>query len=189
MADVTARSSVFCASGHVQIHATKAARAIGAKKQGLTVRRNGCRSRRPRTRAHGHRRCAHRARRARRVGRPRRSEPAEPPHARRVRAAPARRASSSSRWPSSCPPAPGASWPGSSGPLLGLLLLVKILDIGFFTAFDRPFNPVDDWSYAGIGIETLRDSIGRTSANLVVAGARAARRRRARRSRPWRCCA
>jgi phosphatidylglycerophosphate synthase len=54
------------------------------------------------------------------------------------------------------------------GPVLGLLVLLKILDIGFFTAFDRPFNPVDDWSYAGIGVETLRDSIGRTDANLAV---------------------
>jgi phosphatidylglycerophosphate synthase len=57
------------------------------------------------------------------------------------------------------------------GLLLGLLVIVKILDIGFITSFDRPFNPVDDWSYAGIGVETLRDSIGRTAANLVVAGA------------------
>ena len=57
------------------------------------------------------------------------------------------------------------------GPALGLLVLVKLLDIGFFTAFDRPFNPVDDWSYASIGIETLRASIGRTSANLALVGA------------------
>jgi phosphatidylglycerophosphate synthase len=56
------------------------------------------------------------------------------------------------------------------GPFLGLLVVVKLLDIGFFTAFDRPFNPVDDWSYASIGIETLRDSIGRTRANLAVCG-------------------
>jgi len=47
---------------------------------------------------------------------------------------------------------------------------VKLLDFGFFTAFDRPFNPVDDWRYTSIGIETLRDSIGRTDANLALAG-------------------
>jgi hypothetical protein len=47
---------------------------------------------------------------------------------------------------------------------------VKLLDVGFFTAFDRPFNPVEDWGYASIGIETLRESIGRTRADLVVAG-------------------
>jgi phosphatidylglycerophosphate synthase len=56
------------------------------------------------------------------------------------------------------------------GPLLGVLLLVKVLDIGFFTAFDRPFNPVDDLGYADIGIETLRASIGRTAADVAVVG-------------------
>ena len=56
------------------------------------------------------------------------------------------------------------------GPLLGLLLIVRVLDMGFFEAFDRPFDPVADGSYTGIGIETLRDSIGRTEANLVVLG-------------------
>jgi hypothetical protein len=48
-------------------------------------------------------------------------------------------------------------------------VLVKALDIGFFTAFNRPFSPVDDLSYAGIGIETLRDAIGSWRANLAVA--------------------
>ncbi|MGH2839657.1 MAG: CDP-alcohol phosphatidyltransferase family protein [Gaiellaceae bacterium] len=57
------------------------------------------------------------------------------------------------------------------GPALGLLALVKLLDLGFFIAFDRPFNPVDDWSYASIGVETVRDTFGRTYAVLAVAGA------------------
>lgn len=55
------------------------------------------------------------------------------------------------------------------GPALGLLVLVKLLDIGFFVAFDRPFNPVEDWSYASIGVETARDTYGRRDADLVVA--------------------
>ena len=55
------------------------------------------------------------------------------------------------------------------GAVLSVLVVVKVLDMGFFTAFDRPFNPVDDSGYAGIGIETLRDAIGGSSANLVVA--------------------
>ena len=54
------------------------------------------------------------------------------------------------------------------GLALALLVLVKILDMGFFTIFDRPFNPVDDWSYAGIGVETLRDSVGRARAYAYV---------------------
>jgi phosphatidylglycerophosphate synthase len=56
-----------------------------------------------------------------------------------------------------------------AGAVLSLLLVVKLLDIGFFTAFDRPFKPVDDSAYLGIGIETLRDAIGRSSANAIVA--------------------
>jgi phosphatidylglycerophosphate synthase len=58
-----------------------------------------------------------------------------------------------------------------AGPALGALVIVKVLDMGFFATFDRPFNPVADTSYAGIGIETLRDSIGRTNADLAVGGA------------------
>ena len=56
------------------------------------------------------------------------------------------------------------------GPVIGLLILVKVLDFGFFTAFDRPFDPGDDWSYTHIGVETLRQSIGRTSADLALVG-------------------
>src|SRR4051812_32026744 len=29
------------------------------------------------------------------------------------------------------------------GALLGVLVVVKVLDVAFLTAFDRPFNPVD----------------------------------------------
>jgi phosphatidylglycerophosphate synthase len=56
------------------------------------------------------------------------------------------------------------------GPVIGVLVVLKLLDVGFFTAFDRPFNPVEDWRYTSIGVETLRASIGRTKADLVVAG-------------------
>jgi phosphatidylglycerophosphate synthase len=55
------------------------------------------------------------------------------------------------------------------GGLLAVIVLVKVLDIGFFTAFDRPFNPVGDLSQAGNGVETLGDAIGRSQANVVVA--------------------
>jgi hypothetical protein len=57
----------------------------------------------------------------------------------------------------------------AAGAVLSVLVVVKVLDIGFFTAFDRPFKPVDDSSYVGIGIETLRDALGRSSADVVVA--------------------
>jgi phosphatidylglycerophosphate synthase len=54
------------------------------------------------------------------------------------------------------------------GLALGVLVLVKVLDIGFFIAFDRPFNPVDDWSLLSFGVETTRDTFGRTVADLTV---------------------
>jgi len=55
------------------------------------------------------------------------------------------------------------------GPLLGLVVLAKILNIGFFAAFDRPFDAYQDVSYAGIGAETLRESIGHAEGNMVIA--------------------
>jgi phosphatidylglycerophosphate synthase len=61
--------------------------------------------------------------------------------------------------------------PWVAGPALGLLLLAKALDIGFFVAFDRPFDPVDDWSFASFGVETTRDTFGATVADLVVVAA------------------
>src|SRR4051812_42870102 len=56
------------------------------------------------------------------------------------------------------------------GPVLGLVAILKVLDIGFFAAFDRPFDPYQDASYAGIGSETLRASLGASDAHLVIAG-------------------
>jgi hypothetical protein len=57
------------------------------------------------------------------------------------------------------------------GVVLGLLTIVKILDMGFFETLGRPFNPATDWSYSGTALETLRDSVGRTGANVAVVGA------------------
>jgi len=57
-----------------------------------------------------------------------------------------------------------------AGPVLGLVVILKILDMGFFTAFARPFDPVGDLGNIGAGIETLRAAIGRSEANLIVAG-------------------
>jgi len=57
------------------------------------------------------------------------------------------------------------------GVLLALLLVVKLLDIAFFTVFDRPFDLLSDWYYLGPGIGVLGDSIGRTAALGVVVAA------------------
>ena len=67
------------------------------------------------------------------------------------------------------PAAPRRVLVAAAGAVLSVLVVVKVLNMGFFTAFDRPFKPVDDSSYIGIGIETLRDAIGSSSADLAVA--------------------
>jgi len=56
------------------------------------------------------------------------------------------------------------------GLVLGVLTLVKLLDIGFYVALDRPFSPVTDWGNFKPAIGVLRDSIGknRTIAAEVV---------------------
>jgi phosphatidylglycerophosphate synthase len=59
---------------------------------------------------------------------------------------------------------------GLVGPALALVVILKILDIAFFTAFARPFDLLGDAGNAGFGIETLRAAIGGTEANLLVIG-------------------
>ena len=58
------------------------------------------------------------------------------------------------------------------GLALGILTLVKFLDMGIFWAFERPFNPLTDWAYLDSGMSVLGDSIGRGEAVtvLVLAG-------------------
>jgi phosphatidylglycerophosphate synthase len=55
------------------------------------------------------------------------------------------------------------------GPALGLVVILKILNIGFYGAFDRAFDPYQDVSYAGRGSETLRVTFGSTEAHLITA--------------------
>jgi phosphatidylglycerophosphate synthase len=55
------------------------------------------------------------------------------------------------------------------GPLLGAVALIKVFDLGFFVAFNRSFNPVEDWSYFSIGFATVRDTFGSRDADLAIA--------------------
>ncbi|NUS49802.1 MAG: CDP-alcohol phosphatidyltransferase family protein [Nocardioidaceae bacterium] len=57
------------------------------------------------------------------------------------------------------------------GLLLAVLTLFKVLDMGFFAFFDRPFDVVGDSGYLGPGIAILDDSVGRAAAVLVVVAA------------------
>ena len=57
------------------------------------------------------------------------------------------------------------------GPLVGVLVVAKLFDLGFFLFFDRQFNPVEDWSYLSVGVGTVRDTFGNRDADLAVAAA------------------
>jgi phosphatidylglycerophosphate synthase len=59
---------------------------------------------------------------------------------------------------------------GVVGPVLGLVVILKILDIGFVTAVARPFDPVGDLGNLATGAETMRSALGHTEANLLMYG-------------------
>ena len=50
------------------------------------------------------------------------------------------------------------------GVVLGLLTVVKVLDLGFFAALNRPFDSVVDWRYLGSAVGLVDDSLGRPAA-------------------------
>ena len=58
-----------------------------------------------------------------------------------------------------------------SGLALAAVVLVRILDLGFFSVLDRPFNPITDWGSIRPAIGVLSDSIGRAQATLLTVGA------------------
>ena len=74
------------------------------------------------------------------------------------------------------------------GAVLGVLVLVKALDVGFYMVFDRPFNPFDDWSHGGPPSRrcaTRSASRTRTSPSP----SRSCSSSRSSPSWSWRCCA
>jgi hypothetical protein len=60
---------------------------------------------------------------------------------------------------------------GVVGVALVLMVVLKILNIGFLALFARPFDLMGDLGEAGDGIETLRATLGQTEANLLIVGA------------------
>jgi phosphatidylglycerophosphate synthase len=54
-----------------------------------------------------------------------------------------------------------------AGGLLGLLAVVRLLDLGFHEALYRPFNPVTDWKLFGPAVGLLGDSLGSAWADLA----------------------
>ncbi len=50
------------------------------------------------------------------------------------------------------------------GVVLGVLTIVKVLDLGFYAALNRPFDSVIDWRYLGSTVGLVDDSLGRAAA-------------------------
>ncbi|GGQ60257.1 alkaline phosphatase family protein [Couchioplanes azureus] len=57
------------------------------------------------------------------------------------------------------------------GGSLGVLTVVKIIDVGFLTVLDRPFDPVLDWPLFADAYRFVRDSFGTAGAVGAAAGA------------------
>jgi len=58
-----------------------------------------------------------------------------------------------------------------AGVLLGLLTVFRVLDLGFYEALNRPFDPVIDWSYLDSAVGLVDDSLGRPAAIAALVGA------------------
>jgi phosphatidylglycerophosphate synthase len=59
----------------------------------------------------------------------------------------------------------------AAGAALGVLVLLKILDMGYYAELDRAFNPVIEWSSLAPAVGVLRDSRGTVVAYAAVGGA------------------
>ncbi|MEU9343260.1 sulfatase [Streptomyces sp. NPDC048278] len=59
----------------------------------------------------------------------------------------------------------------AAGASVGLLTLVKCLDMGFYSVLERPFDLVLDWVLLDDAADYVRESFGRTSELLAISGA------------------
>lgn len=57
------------------------------------------------------------------------------------------------------------------GLALGVLVVLSVLDYGFGTFLDRPFDPLIDWKYFGSAVEVFADSVGHTAAVVTAVAA------------------
>lgn len=71
------------------------------------------------------------------------------------------------------PPRAGRVLAVGVGVLLAALTLLKILDLGFFAAFDRPFNLITDRGYFGSTVGLVSQTFGSAGAAVAVAAAAA----------------
>jgi hypothetical protein len=59
----------------------------------------------------------------------------------------------------------------AAGTVLGVVAVLKVLDMGFLEALNRPFDAVIDWSYAGSLVALVRDSFGNRLGTVLLVGA------------------
>jgi Sulfatase len=59
---------------------------------------------------------------------------------------------------------------GVGGALLGLLTIVKVFDIGFFSVLDRPFDLLGDWPFVVAGADYVRRGHGSGVQVVVLVG-------------------
>lgn len=69
------------------------------------------------------------------------------------------------------PPATRRVVAGVAGLLIGLVVVIKALDVAFYQELGRPFDPVLDWGNLGPGIGVVRVSLGSATTNAALAGA------------------
>jgi hypothetical protein len=60
---------------------------------------------------------------------------------------------------------------GLLGAVLGLLTVLKVIDMGFFAVLARQFDPVLDWPLFADGYRFVKDSFGKPGAIAAMAGA------------------
>jgi phosphatidylglycerophosphate synthase len=66
------------------------------------------------------------------------------------------------------PPRPAAWLATGAGLALGVLTVLKLLDLGVSVAFARRFDPLGDPVYVGAGVSFLRDALGTANAYTVT---------------------
>jgi hypothetical protein len=57
------------------------------------------------------------------------------------------------------------------GAILGVLTIFKSVDMGFYSAFDRPFDPMYDWGFFGPAVNFVKEGFGQAGAIAAVIGA------------------
>jgi hypothetical protein len=68
------------------------------------------------------------------------------------------------------PPRPRRAVAVVLGALLGVLTIVKLLDVGFYVALSTPFDPLFGWSFLTPGIDFLYGALGDTGAVATMVG-------------------